>query len=171
MSWDSPCRSGSFEAGLRSPAPPPLTVSPKDSKPSPRLHRSRSTAATSKPPPSPPPDRRRDGAMRQKVSEMEEELRKEKDAAEKVQLLQREVEKAKESERKMLESLIYQTKQLEQTKISLEEAKLEMHHCGSKPTRACEASAAAAVVGVLEETHQVLEVINVDVNDDDDDDA
>uniref|UniRef100_J3LYE8 Uncharacterized protein n=1 Tax=Oryza brachyantha TaxID=4533 RepID=J3LYE8_ORYBR len=83
--------------------------------------------------------------MRQRVSEMEEELRKEreekaraarelaevrrdceKDAAEKVQLLQREVEKAKESERKMLESLIYQTKQLEQTKISLEEAKLEI---------------------------------------------
>lgn len=145
MSWDSPCRSGSFEAGLRSPAPPPLTVSPKDSKPSPRLHRSRSTAATSKPPPSPPPDRRRDGAMRQKVSEMEEELRKEKDAAEKVQLLQREVEKAKESERKMLESLIYQTKQLEQTKISLEEAKLEITTL-QQANASLEASAAAAVV-------------------------
>ncbi|KAF0890321.1 hypothetical protein E2562_002731 [Oryza meyeriana var. granulata] len=140
-------RSGSFEAGLRAAAP---TFSSKDSKPAPRLHRSRSSAAAaaSKAPPS--PERRRgvvgaDGAMRQRVSEMEEELRKEreekaraaleleevrrvseKDAAEKVQLLQREVEKAKESERKMLESLIYQTKQLEQTKISLEEAKLEI---------------------------------------------
>uniref|UniRef100_A0A0E0KRA2 Uncharacterized protein n=1 Tax=Oryza punctata TaxID=4537 RepID=A0A0E0KRA2_ORYPU len=160
-------RSGSFEAGLRAPAPP--TVSPKDSKPSPRLHRSRSTAAaaSSKAPPSPPPERRRssDGAMRQRVSEMEEELRKEKeekaratrelekDAAEKVQLLQREVEKAKESERKMLESLIYQTKQLEQTKISLEEAKLEITTL-QQANGSLEASAAAAASrrgGVVEQ--------------------
>ncbi|XP_040379090.1 plectin-like isoform X2 [Oryza brachyantha] len=134
-------RSGSFEAGLRAAAAPAVS-----SKPSPRLRRSRSTAAAAaRTTPSPENRRGVDGAMRQRVSEMEEELRKEreekaraarelaevrrdceKDAAEKVQLLQREVEKAKESERKMLESLIYQTKQLEQTKISLEEAKLEI---------------------------------------------
>ena len=76
-----------------------------------------------------------------RVARLEEDLRREREEkaravqeldelrrndAEKVQLLEREVEKAKESERKMLESMIYQTKQLEQTKISLEEAKLEM---------------------------------------------
>lgn len=136
MSWDSPCRSGSFEAGLRA------TVSSKESKPSPRFQHSHSTAASSKA--SPSPEKRRGGAMQQ----LEEKLRREREekaravreldelrrdgkkdaggAAEKVQLLEREVERAKESERKMLESLIYQTKQLEQTKISLEEAKLEI---------------------------------------------
>jgi hypothetical protein len=51
-----------------------------------------------------------------------EELRK--DGTEKLHLLQREADKSKESERNMLETLIYQTKQLEQTKKSLEEAKL-----------------------------------------------
>lgn len=44
---------------------------------------------------------------------------------EEMEVLEKKVEKAKESEKKMLESLIYQTKQLEQTKILLEEAKLE----------------------------------------------
>jgi hypothetical protein len=53
-----------------------------------------------------------------------EELRK--DDMEKLHLLQREDDKSKESERNMLETLIYQTKQLEQTKKSLEEAKLEI---------------------------------------------
>ncbi|XP_074559521.1 uncharacterized protein LOC141815478 isoform X2 [Curcuma longa] len=43
----------------------------------------------------------------------------------KVEVLEKEVQKAKESERKMLESLVSQTKLLEQIKISLEEAKLE----------------------------------------------
>lgn len=43
----------------------------------------------------------------------------------KVEVLEKEVQKAKESERKMLESLVLQTKLLEQIKISLEEAKLE----------------------------------------------
>jgi hypothetical protein len=89
------------------------------------------------------------GAMQQqRMAQLEEELRREREekvralreleearrdgesgakgAAEKVQLLEREVDKSKESERKMLESLIYQTKQLEQAKISLEEAKLEI---------------------------------------------
>jgi hypothetical protein len=53
-----------------------------------------------------------------------EELRK--DGTEKLHLLQREADKSKESERSMLETLIYQTKHLEQTKKSLEEAKLEI---------------------------------------------
>ncbi|KAG1330743.1 WEB family protein, chloroplastic [Cocos nucifera] len=44
----------------------------------------------------------------------------------KMEMLEAELEKARESERKMLESLASQTKQLEQTKISLEEAKLEI---------------------------------------------
>jgi len=86
--------------------------------------------------------------QQQRMAQLEEELRREREekvralrdleearrdgesgakgAAEKVQLLEREVDKSKESERKMLESLIYQTKQLEQAKISLEEAKLEI---------------------------------------------
>lgn len=84
--------------------------------------------------------------QQQRVAQLEEELRREREekaravreldelrrhgedegVADKVQLLEREVGKSKESERKMLESLIYQTKQLEQTKISLEEAKLEI---------------------------------------------
>ncbi|GJN27437.1 hypothetical protein PR202_gb15463 [Eleusine coracana subsp. coracana] len=57
-----------------------------------------------------------------------DELRRDGEAAtrETRRNLEREAEKCKESERKMLESLIYQTKQLEQTKISLEEAKLEL---------------------------------------------
>ncbi|KAI5014940.1 hypothetical protein ZWY2020_056330 [Hordeum vulgare] len=169
-------RSGSFEAGLRASS---LSLS----KPSPRFHRTRSTAGASKA--SPSPEKRRGvtgggGAMptptpaqqleegltkergdkgravrleeelrseredKDRVVRLEEELRSEREdkaravreldehrrsdggGAEKAQLLEREVERAKESERKMLESLIYQTKQLEQTKISLEEAKLEM---------------------------------------------
>lgn len=43
-----------------------------------------------------------------------------------MEMLESELEKAKESERRMLESLTCQTKQLEQTKILLEEAKLEI---------------------------------------------
>ncbi|PKA50783.1 Putative WEB family protein [Apostasia shenzhenica] len=45
-----------------------------------------------------------------------------------IRILKEEAENAKESERKMLESLISQTKQLEQTKISLEEARLEIRN-------------------------------------------
>jgi hypothetical protein len=84
------------------------------------------------------------GAMQQRVAQLEEELGREREdkvravreleqlrkdgesGAEKWQILSKEVDKSKQSERKMLESLIYQTKQLEQTKISLEEAKLEI---------------------------------------------
>ncbi|MQL79356.1 hypothetical protein Taro_011782 [Colocasia esculenta] len=43
-----------------------------------------------------------------------------------IEMLEGEVEAAKESEMKMLESLVSQTKQLEQAKIELEEAKLEI---------------------------------------------
>ncbi|RWW82632.1 hypothetical protein BHE74_00008925 [Ensete ventricosum] len=43
-----------------------------------------------------------------------------------MEMLESELEKTKESERRMLESLTCQTKQLEQTKILLEEAKLEI---------------------------------------------
>ncbi|KAJ1271268.1 hypothetical protein BS78_06G116200 [Paspalum vaginatum] len=131
-------RSGSFEAGLRA-----VSSSDHSNKPSPRgLHRSRSSASSKA---SPSPERRRGaGAMQQRVAQLEEELRREREekaravreleelrrsrggAKEKVQLLEREVDKSKESERKMLESLIYQTKQLEQAKISAEEAKLEI---------------------------------------------
>ncbi|TVU14344.1 hypothetical protein EJB05_37807 [Eragrostis curvula] len=141
-------RSGSFEAGLRGGAS--TTAASSVSKLSPRLQRSRSSAGGSSKA-SPSPERRRvgvGGAMQQRVAQLEEELGREREekaralrelddlrkdgenvakgGTEKVQHLEREVEKSKESERKMLESLIYQTKQLEQTKISLEEAKLEI---------------------------------------------
>ncbi|KAG2572474.1 plectin-like isoform X2 [Panicum virgatum] len=149
-------RSGSFEAGLRAATASSSASSREQHRQpsSPRLHRSRSSAGgPSKA--SPSPERRRGvggaGAMQQqqqRVAQLEEELRREREekaralreleetrregesgargAAEKAQLLEREVDKSKESERKMLESLIYQTKQLEQAKISLEEAKLEI---------------------------------------------
>jgi chromosome segregation ATPase len=55
-----------------------------------------------------------------------------KDSMDQVEIWEREIERAKESERNMLESLIFQTKQLEQTKISLEEAKLEIRSLKSK---------------------------------------
>ncbi|ONK72132.1 uncharacterized protein A4U43_C04F16090 [Asparagus officinalis] len=51
---------------------------------------------------------------------------------EEMEVLEKKVEKAKESEMKMLESLTSQTKQLEQTKILLEEAKLEIHSLQDK---------------------------------------
>ncbi|KAL0908599.1 hypothetical protein M5K25_023101 [Dendrobium thyrsiflorum] len=46
----------------------------------------------------------------------------------KIRLTELQAEKAMESERKMLESMIHQTKQLEQAKISLEEAKLDVRN-------------------------------------------
>lgn len=90
--------------------------------------------------------------MQQELSRLQEELKKEKEEKSRglqelselkkrvqsqtdgneslgksgVVMLEKEVQKAKVSERKMLESLVSQTKQLEQTKISLEEAKLEI---------------------------------------------
>ncbi|KAJ0984564.1 hypothetical protein J5N97_002920 [Dioscorea zingiberensis] len=53
-----------------------------------------------------------------------------------IEFLELEVQKAKESERKMLESMISQTKLLEQTKISLEEAKLEIRSLKETMNRA-----------------------------------
>lgn len=86
------------------------------------------------------------------------ELRRRDDGAEKVQLLEREVDKAKESERKMLESLIYQTKQLEQTKISLEEAKLEMATL-QQSNRSLEAAASSARRGGVMDQRSVKDLM------------
>ncbi|XP_047064198.1 cilia- and flagella-associated protein 99-like [Lolium rigidum] len=216
MSWDSSaCRSGSFEAGLRAGASSASSSSFRESKPSPRFQRSRSTAGASKASPSPEKRRgatggvtgggvgampmqqrvaqlererdekarlaqleediRREREEKARVAQLEEDLRTEREDkaramreldelrngseskdAEKVQLLEREVEKAKESERKMLESLIYQTKQLEQAKIGLEEAKLEISTLQQQQssTRSLEpapASASGTWRGVMEQ--------------------
>ncbi|XP_020276721.1 cingulin-like protein 1 [Asparagus officinalis] len=59
---------------------------------------------------------------------LQEELRKVKQEK---QAAQSEIAAARESEERMLDSLISQTKILEQTKISLEEAKLEISHLRS----------------------------------------
>nr|CAB3487216.1 unnamed protein product [Digitaria exilis] len=173
-------RSGSFEAGLRVTATA-SSVSSRDhhkqQPSSPRLQRSRSPAGGASKV-SPSPERRRSvgGAsaamQQQRVAQLEEELRREREekakaikeleevrkdgesaakaVAEKVQLLEREVDKSKESERKMLESLIYQTKQLEQTKISLEEAKLEIAAL-RQANKGLESAAARRVGGVQEQ--------------------
>ncbi|XP_047069700.1 putative WEB family protein At1g65010, chloroplastic [Lolium rigidum] len=165
-------RSGSFEAGLRAGASSASSSSFRESKPSPRFQRSRSTAGASKASPSPEKRRGVTGG-KARVAQLEEDLRREREAkaravqeldelrngneskdAEKVQLLEREVEKAKESERKMLESLIYQTKQLEQAKIGLEEAKLEISTLQQGSTRSLEpapASASGTWRGVMEQ--------------------
>lgn len=83
--------------------------------------------------------------MQQQISQLRDELKREKEektlaleelaelkkrvsSLDRVRVLEKEVEKAKQSERKMLESLVSQTKLLEQTKISLEEAKLEIRN-------------------------------------------
>ena len=69
----------------------------------------------------------------QALKELEELKRSlQGDTSAKIKSLQREVEKTKESERKMLESMISQTKQLEKTKIELEESKLEMRNLKEK---------------------------------------
>lgn len=68
--------------------------------------------------------------LEEELSLLRQGLRQEQEekcqAMAKLELLESGIETAKESEKKMLESLISQTKQLEQTKISLEEAKLEI---------------------------------------------
>lgn len=121
-------------------------------------------------------DLRREREEKARVAQLEEDLRREREDKaravqeldelrsdnerkdmETVQLLEREVEKAKESERKMLESLIYQTKQLEQAKIGLEEAKLEistLQQQQQSSTRSLEpapASASGTWRGVMEQ--------------------
>lgn len=86
---------------------------------------------------------------KQELSELYEELRRAKEerslaleefarlkkmngksmqGIDKIRLIELQAEKAMESEKKMLESMVHQTKQLEQTKISLEEAKLEIRN-------------------------------------------
>lgn len=65
----------------------------------------------------------------QQLNRLQEELRKEKEKAralDEIQDLKGELEAARDSEKKMLLSLQAQTKQLEQTKVSLEEAKIEI---------------------------------------------
>lgn len=120
-------------------------------------------------------DLRREREEKARVAQLEEDLSREREDkaravqeldelrngneskdAEKVQLLEREVEKAKESERKMLESLIYQTKQLEQAKIGLEEAKLEIstlqqQQGSSRSHEPAPASASGTWRGVMEQ--------------------
>ena len=70
--------------------------------------------------------------LQQQLASLRVELRKEQEEncqiLAKAEILELEIQDARESEKKMFESLIVQTKQLEQTKISLEEAKLEMKH-------------------------------------------
>lgn len=171
LNWDppstsqigSPSRPGS---GLRGAATA-SSVS-RDRELSPRLQRSRSSAGGGSKASLSPERRRGVGAMQQRVAQLEEELRREREekartvrdledlrrdggakgVADKVHLLEREVSKSKQSERKMLESLIYQTKQLEQTKISLEEAKLEM---ATLQQQASKSLASARRGGVLEQ--------------------
>ncbi|XP_020589342.1 putative WEB family protein At1g65010, chloroplastic [Phalaenopsis equestris] len=85
----------------------------------------------------------------QKLSELQEELRrtteersldleefaklknkngKSMQSMDKIRFIELQAEKAMASEKKMLESMVHQTRQLEQTKISLEEAKLEVRN-------------------------------------------
>ncbi|CAN6244810.1 unnamed protein product [Urochloa humidicola] len=121
----------------------------------PRHERSRSTTSTYSPPVSPQQQSRDDtgGSMTEQApvpERQEEELRgrpateveaartAEQEPAERqasdaagtmepvVRRLEREVAAAKQTEMKMLESLVQQTKDLEQAKIALEEAKLEV---------------------------------------------
>ncbi|XP_020575686.1 putative WEB family protein At1g65010, chloroplastic [Phalaenopsis equestris] len=78
-------------------------------------------------------DLRRTKEERSSALQELEELKKKKNeeslhSQDRINMLEQEAEKAKESEGKMLESLFSQTKQLEQTKILLEEAKLEIRN-------------------------------------------
>ncbi|TVU29574.1 hypothetical protein EJB05_21148, partial [Eragrostis curvula] len=126
-----PCRSRSWGAG------PWTTTTTTTTPPSSRHERSRS--ATYSPLVS---ESEGGGLMEEEVmehrAEWEEttEPRSDGDAAakreeapaadERVRILEREVAVSKHTEMKMLESLIHQTKELEQAKIALEEAKLEL---------------------------------------------
>ncbi|TVU29587.1 hypothetical protein EJB05_21161, partial [Eragrostis curvula] len=128
-----PCRSRSWGAGPWTTTTTTTTTTP----PSSRHERSRS--ATYSPLVS---ESEGGGLMEEEVmehrAEWEEttEPRSDGDAAakreeapaadERVRILEREVAMSKHTEMKMLESLIHQTKELEQAKIALEEAKLEL---------------------------------------------
>uniref|UniRef100_A0A0D9VHD8 Uncharacterized protein n=1 Tax=Leersia perrieri TaxID=77586 RepID=A0A0D9VHD8_9ORYZ len=65
-------------------------------------------------------------------------------SGDRVRLLEREAATAKATEMKMLESLIQQTKEMEQAKIALEEAKLELATLRQQQQKGCAATAAAA---------------------------
>ncbi|XP_062219394.1 uncharacterized protein LOC133919135 [Phragmites australis] len=67
---------------------------------------------------------------------------KEEASGERVQLLEREVAVAKQTEMKILESLIHRTKELEQAKIALEEANLEVATLRQQGSRGAAESAA-----------------------------
>lgn len=73
--------------------------------------------------------------LQQQLIHLCDELRKEQQQKSQVlattELLELAVEASRESEKKLFDSLVSQTKQLEQTKISLEEAKLEIKHLNS----------------------------------------
>lgn len=73
--------------------------------------------------------------LQQQLINLCDELRKEQQEKSQVlattELLELAVEASRESGKKLFDSLIFQTKQLEQTKISLEEAKLEIKHLNS----------------------------------------
>ncbi|XP_072971792.1 uncharacterized protein [Typha angustifolia] len=90
--------------------------------------------------------------MQQQLSRLQEELRMEREeksraleelkelknltaSSSRDKILEKEVEKAKASERKMLESLLSVTKKFQQTKLSLEEAKLEITSLQERSSR------------------------------------
>ncbi|KAF9612074.1 hypothetical protein IFM89_037993 [Coptis chinensis] len=79
-----------------------------------------------------------------------------------VQKLELEVEKAKESEGKMSEALLFQTKQFEETKVLLEEAKLEITYL-QKEVQSLEASVGQSKRD-LDVSHRCLEKAKVDTH-------
>ncbi|XP_020672583.1 putative WEB family protein At1g65010, chloroplastic [Dendrobium catenatum] len=103
-------------------------------------------------------DLRRAKEERSSALEELEELKKKKkkneeslQSKDRINMLEIEAEKAKESEGKMLESLFSQTKQLEQTKILLEEAKLEIRNLLSLSSQKLENKGSLASIQSIEE--------------------
>ncbi|KAK8930988.1 hypothetical protein KSP39_PZI016660 [Platanthera zijinensis] len=64
----------------------------------------------------------------EEIAEFKRVSEKSMQGIDKIRLIELQAKKAAESENKMLESMIHQTKQLEQAKISLEETKLELRN-------------------------------------------
>ncbi|OAY84489.1 hypothetical protein ACMD2_15464 [Ananas comosus] len=131
----------------------PFSSDSSDSRSAKLLERKSSAKAT----PSPEKRSTKVTEMQQQISQLRDELKREKEektltleeltelkkrssSSDRVRVLEKEVEKAKQSERKMLESLVSQTKQLEQTKISLEEAKLEIRNLEASASSASRSS-------------------------------
>ncbi|KAL0909284.1 hypothetical protein M5K25_020136 [Dendrobium thyrsiflorum] len=101
-------------------------------------------------------DLRRAKEERSSALEELEELKKKKNEEslqrrDRINMLEVEAEKAKESEGKMLESLFSQTKQLEQTKILLEEAKLEIRNLLNLSSQTLENNGSLASIQSIEE--------------------